>query len=110
MQIDDLTIGQAKALVGYFGSEPRSRPRDFGHAVVILDRGFVYVGNAVSDGEFLTISKARNIRYWGTSEGLAELINAGPTVKTKLDAAHDVIAPMRAVISIHPSEAKVWAR
>ena len=110
MNIDDLSIGQAKALIGYFGNEHRSRPRDFGFAVVILDRGFVYVGNAASDGEFLTISKARNIRYWGTTEGLAELINAGPTVKTKLDAEQVVVAPMRAVISIHPSEAKVWAR
>ena len=83
-------------------------PRDFGYAICVLDRGFVYVGNASSDGEFLTIKDGRNIRYWGTTEGLAQLVNGGPTPRTKLDAAHDIIVPIKALISVHSTEALKW--
>lgn len=111
MNIDNLTIGEAKHLAAMFGGgNAAPKPRDWGHAIVVLDRGFVYVGHALSDGEFLHIKCARNIRVWGTTAGLAQLVTTGPTPNTKLDAMHDVIAPMRALISIHPTEAKLWAK
>ena len=79
-----------------------------GFAVVILDRGFVYVGDAECDDNWCVISNAHNIRVWGTTEGIGQLVRTGPTSKTKLDAVGTVRAPMRAVISILDSEKDKW--
>jgi hypothetical protein len=66
--------------------------------IVVLDRGFIYVGRVEIQGDMVTITNARNIRRWGTSKGLGELANDGPTPKTQLDTAGTVTAPLRAVI------------
>lgn len=79
-----------------------------GFAVVVLDRGFVYVGNVEVDADWCVISNAKNIRKWGTTEGLGELVLGGPTSNTVLDDIGTVRAPMRAVISISDSEASKW--
>jgi hypothetical protein len=79
-----------------------------GFAVVVLDRGFVYVGDVECDDHWCVISNAHNIRVWGTSKGLGEIVMDGPTSKTKLDAVGTVRAPMRAVISVLDSEAAKW--
>jgi len=79
-----------------------------GFAVVVLDRGFVYVGEVVCDAGWCVITNAHNIRIWGTKAGLGELVNNGPTGDTKLDAVGTVHAPMRAVISVIDSEAAKW--
>lgn len=55
-----------------------------GFAIVVCDRGFVYVGKMTWDGEFTTIEDAKNIRYWGTTNGLGELALSGPTAKKSL--------------------------
>jgi hypothetical protein len=75
--------------------------------IVVLDRGFVYVGNVTIKGELMTIENARNIRRWGTTKGLGELANDGPTPNTQLDNVGTVTAPMRAVIHIIECN-KVW--
>ena len=79
-----------------------------GFSIVVLDRGFVYVGNVIHDGEWCVISNARNIRYWGTKAGLGELASKGPQEKTILDAVGVVRAPARAVISLIDTEEKLW--
>lgn len=78
-----------------------------GTAIVVLDRGFVYVGNVTVDGDWCLIANAQNIRVWGTTNGLGELVN-GPTPKTVLDRVGNVRAPMRAVISIIDAKADKW--
>lgn len=65
--------------------------------IVVLDRGFVYVGNVADEGENIRITNCRNIRRWGTTKGLGELVN-GPTKDTVLDQVGTVLAPKRAVI------------
>jgi hypothetical protein len=79
-----------------------------GYAVVVLDRGFVYVGRTEVTGDWCVIHEARNIRYWGTTRGLGELVNGGPTGSTKLDEVGTVHIPLRAVISIIDTEEKKW--
>ena len=79
-----------------------------GFAIVVLDRGFVYVGDVEADDNYCTITNAQNIRYWGTTKGLGELVQGGPTEKTKLDMVGTVRAPMRAVISIIDTEKEKW--
>ena len=78
-----------------------------GTAIVVLDRGFVYVGKVTVDGDWCKIESAKNIRVWGTTNGLGELVN-GPTKTTKLDAVGNVRAPLRAVISIIDANAEKW--
>lgn len=75
--------------------------------IVVLDRGFVYVGRPERDGEMLVIRNAKNIRIWGTTKGLGELVN-GPTSKTQLDPAGTVRAPMRAVITLIDASEFKW--
>lgn len=81
-----------------------------GFAIAVLDRGFVYVGDCVYDGDTLTITNARNIRYWGTERGLGQLALEGPTDKTKLDNVGTVRAPARGVMHLIDSEASLWSK
>jgi hypothetical protein len=81
-----------------------------GFAIAVLDRGFVYVGDCVDDGEWCVISNAKNIRYWGTERGLGQLALEGPTEKTKLDAVGTVRVSHRAVISLIDTEAGKWSK
>lgn len=68
-----------------------------GQHIVVLDRGFVYVGTVSCSDQYVTIHDSKNIRVWGTSNGLGELRN-GPLSGTKLDATGEVVAPLKSVI------------
>jgi hypothetical protein len=78
-------------------SETETKPAAINTRIVVLDRGFVYVGNVADEGECLRISNCRNIRRWGTTRGLGELVD-GPLPDTCLDQVGEVLAPKRAVI------------
>ena len=78
--------------------------------IVILDRGFVYVGDISVDADWVTITNARNVRRWGTSKGLGELAKSGPLPNSILEAAGTVRAPMRALIGLIECEASAWAK
>ena len=76
--------------------------------IAVLDRGFVYVGNIDESEEgFIIIRNAHNIRVWGTTKGLGELVN-GATKDTKLDKVGTVRVPSRALISLIDVVQKSW--
>lgn len=75
--------------------------------IVVLDRGFVYVGRVNVEGDWVNISSAQNIRIWGTTKGLGEL-RSGPLSGTKLDNVGNVKAPLSALISIIDVEQNKW--
>ena len=79
-----------------------------GFAIVVADRGFVYVGEVTHDGDWCVVRGARNIRRWGTTRGLGELVLGGPTKDTVLDTVGVVRIPARAVISLLETEAAKW--
>lgn len=122
--IDTMTIGEARAAIqrgkeveSLFGAGPRTTSnmtmKDFigpCPQIVILDRGFVYVGDVAIENDWLVIRNARNVRRWGTTKGLGELAKNGPTTKTLLDPAGTVRAPMRAVIGLVECEASSWTK
>ena len=81
-----------------------------GFAIVVADRGFVYVGDVCHDGEWCVVSNAKNVRYWGTTKGLGELALCGPTSNTKLDEIGTVRIPARAVINIIDTDGAKWNR
>ena len=100
MQIE---ISELAVLLNGKQIDPQSR--DLGSQIVVVDRGFVYVGNVTIEGDMCRIKSARNIRKWGTTKGLGELVN-GPLKDTVLDEAGEVLVPMKSVI--HFITCKSW--
>jgi len=112
MNINELKIGEVKEIVAMFGNMvtlPAQARVEHGVAIVVLDRGFVYVGRVATDGEWVYIDDCRNIRYWGTERGLGELVD-GPTPKTKIDYVGELKAPLRALISIISTKGDNWKK
>ena len=52
--------------------------------IVILQRGWIFIGRWERNGNDCKLHNASCIRVWGTTKGLGELIE-GPTSSTKLD-------------------------
>ena len=75
--------------------------------IIVADRGFVYVGHCEETIDFVKLTGAKNIRSWGTTKGLGELVN-GPLGATKLDSVGSIRIPNRAVISIIDVNQSKW--
>lgn len=58
--------------------------------IVVLQRGWVYIGRFSRNGNDCKLENAYNIRTWGTTKGLPELVN-GPTNNTKLDKCEGIV-------------------
>ena len=110
MDIDKMTIGEIKEISKLIGCGESNKKRDYGQAIVVADRGFVYVGEVIVDSNFAIITNGKNIRSWGTKKGLGQLVFEGPQTETKLDVCGDLEIPMRAVISIHKTDRKLWEK
>lgn len=67
--------------------------------IVILQRGWIVVGDVEQVGTKVTITDASVIRRWGTTNGLGQLALAGPTKETILDACGTVRAHELAVVA-----------
>ncbi len=59
------------------------------YKIVVLQRGWVFVGRYDLDPEtqIVTLTDAANVRTWGTTRGLGQLAESGPTPATKIDPA-----------------------
>lgn len=75
--------------------------------IVILQRGWVYIGDWVREGNDCKLLNAMNIRIWGTTKGLGELIE-GPTSKTVLDPAGTVEFDYLTVVATITVNPKKW--
>ncbi len=58
--------------------------------IVILQRGWVFVGDFSQEGSECKLNNASCIRLWGTTKGLGELAIEGPLSGTKLDPTPEV--------------------
>lgn len=58
--------------------------------IVVLQRGWVYIGKFERTGNDCKLYNAFCIRTWGTTKGLAELVN-GVTSLTKLDKCDGIV-------------------
>lgn len=59
----------------------------WGWQIVVLQRGWVVVGEMTKEGNACTLNNASVIRKWGTTNGLPELAASGPLLETKLEKA-----------------------
>ena len=72
--------------IEYIPSEAKGNIR-----IVILQRGWVMVGNFERNGSDCKLHNASVIRKWGTSKGLGEIASDGPTSSTVLDKTNGLV-------------------
>lgn len=101
MEIDKLTLGEIKEVSRLVGCGQKSGVRDpkGDLRIVILQRGWVVVGNVYVDGEEYRIENAKVVRIWGTTKGLGEIALGGPTKDTKLDDCGTVRSHVLGVVA-----------
>lgn len=58
--------------------------------ICVLQRGWVLVGELEKDNNYFNLKKANFIRRWGTTKGLGEIAENGPTSDTILDPTPNV--------------------
>ena len=76
--------------------------------IVILQRGWVFVGNYSEQGDYGILENAKCIGAWGTTRGLGEIALAGPTESTKLDPHGKVRFHALTTIALIDCENKKW--
>lgn len=85
-QIQELTI-EGKV---YVPKESIKSPIVSDVKIVVLQRGWVVIGQYKKVGDEGQLFPAAVIRTWGTTKGLPELVN-GPTSQTKIDKSDATI-------------------
>jgi hypothetical protein len=80
-----------------------------GWHIVVVDSGFVFCGDCIHNEDTLVITNVKQLRQWGTTRGLGELVN-GPTPKTVIDPIPSVIVPRARVIFTIPVNEKKWSK
>jgi hypothetical protein len=69
--------------------------------IVIAHRGWVFVGDVRRSDNEVTIENAAVVRRWGTTKGLGELAEHGPSGTTRLDPCPTVrIHPLAIVATM----------
>ena len=76
--------------------------------IATLDRSWNIVGHCSIAGDWLTITRAQAIRYWGTTRGLGEIASGGPTSKTKLDPMGVVRVPLGSLVHMLDCDPAKW--
>ena len=76
--------------------------------IVILQRGWIYIGEYFEDGVECRLENAKNIRRWGTTNGLGELALKGVQPETKLDEVGTVRFHKLVVVGMLDADNKVW--
>lgn len=77
--------------------------------IVVLQRGWIVVGRFERNGTQCKLHNASVIRAWGTTNGLGEIAEGGPTSSTKLDKCKGVVEfdYMTVVLTVD-CEVKKW--
>jgi hypothetical protein len=75
--------------VTYYSQKPKDL--DSNTKIVILQRGWIMVGQFSRKGSDCKLTNASVIRTWGTTKGLGEIAENGPTSTTKLDKCFGVV-------------------
>jgi hypothetical protein len=112
--IDNITIGELKALAPLLGlvtpqsTAPNTAEVSCGLKIVILQRGWVCVGQYIKHGDERRLENASVIRVWGTTKGIGELAASGPLKSTKLDPAGTVRFHHLAEVATIDCDASKW--
>lgn len=88
-------------------SEAGPRP-ETSKQIVILQRGWVAIGDLSKNGEEFTLNNAQIIQRWGTTKGLGQLALEGPQRETKLMPAGTMRFHELTVIARMDVDASKW--
>ena len=78
MNIDNLTIKEAREIANLFSNvEKAQETLNEGFCVVVLDNGFILVGELVISGDWAVVKKAKGLRSWSSGKGLEWHIENG---------------------------------
>ena len=111
MDIDQLTIGQAKHLSAMFSQKPESKPPKFDGPVVAQFIGrFVFVCYLEIKDGFCYLSNVRNVRYWEARDnGLGDLATEGKIHGDKIDIWPDQVIPLDKLGPVMKASLEHWA-
>lgn len=104
----ELSLQELKELT--YSALRTNEPNNHGKAIVIADRGHVWVGDVATSADWCIIANGSCVRRWGTTRGLGELAEKGPLQNTELDPVTEVRLAMRALIAIIPCKESAWKR
>lgn len=76
--------------------------------IVVLQRGWVFIGRWKQEGDMCSLDNAYTIRTWGTSKGLGQLALEGKQSSTKLDKAGRVEFHQLTVVAAINADEKLW--
>lgn len=76
--------------------------------IVILDKGFVAVGVYSQGSDWCSLENAAIVRRWGTSNGLGQIAEAGPTDRTILDKTPKMHFPAKSIVNTIECNADNW--
>lgn len=76
--------------------------------IIIAQRGWVFVGWYAKRGDSVVLTRAKNVRRWGTTKGLGELAAGGPLETTKMDDAGEVELHQLAVVATLKCNPEKW--
>lgn len=83
---------------------------EYGRQIVILQRGWVFVGIMTRKGNECELIDAASIRNWGTTKGLGEIAEGGPTSNTKLDVCPTVRFHFLTVVGMIECSEQNWSK
>lgn len=79
--------------------------------IIILQRGWVMVGRFEKNGSECKLHGASVIRNWGTSKGLGEIADGGPTSSTKIDSTNGLVEfDYLTVVATISCNQSIWAK
>lgn len=78
--------------------------------IVTTEHRGVFFGYASdTSGTEIKLSRARMAIYWGTTRGILELAETGPTAKSKISARADIdVRKVTAVFEVTPAATEKW--
>ena len=88
MNLDDITLKQARELSGMFGGAScrQKHPLDGKKVVAVLPNGFIHFGILKDTGYRYELSEASNLRYWKQRDnGLPQFAKDGPISDDRID-------------------------
>lgn len=78
-----------------------------GFGIILTIERFSYIGHFWMY-ENVLVAECRNIRRWGTSKGLAQLVNEGVQKETILDGQVRIIVPTISLVHILLVDERMW--
>lgn len=83
---------------------------EFGLNLVVVDNGFVYVGNTVYQEGYYIVTDCANVQKAGTERGFGQIAFDGPTNSTVLDRSPHILIPANRVCHLMKCVDEKWSQ